>query len=198
MKPPYKLKDGSIVPGVTSICNMLDKPQLLDWTHEIAYKSTVELIKKSYKQYGKLVIPKYQDIQKWQQQRDSAGDIGTLVHKLCIDLLSGKEVVIPNDFIVAKCFKKFLKWWGRETKGCELEVITETPLVSEVYKFGGTPDIFIVNKRKLIDIKTSGGIYESMWIQLAGYDILLREYARIYLGYIKPKEYQIVWIPKDD
>jgi hypothetical protein len=167
MKQPYKLQSGEIIPGVTTICNMLDKPFLLDWAWRLGKE-------------GK----------DWRDQRDSAGDVGTIVHKLCIDFLSGNELVGFDNELAYKCFRKFAKWWGEETSGPRYELITETPFVSEKYRFGGTPDIFITNKHKLIDLKTSNGIYESMWIQLAGYDILLREH-----GY-RPKEYQIVWIPK--
>ena len=170
MKHTYKLKDGSIVPGTTTIANMLDKPQLIDWAWKLGKE-------------GK----------DWRENRDSAGDIGTLVHKLCIDFISGEEVATTMyGHIVVRCFKKFLKWWGKETKGTELQLMTETPIVSEVYRFGGTPDILVVNKNKLIDIKTAGGIYESYWIQLAAYGLLLRE-----TGY-KVNKYQILWLPKDD
>ena len=175
MKQPYKLKDGSIVPGCTTICNMLDKPQLLKWVARLTKE-------------GK----------DWEEERDSAGDIGTLVHELVLDFLSGEEVVMPEDDVIGGCFDKFLKWWVEETKNNEIEIILiEQSLISERLGFGGQPDIYLfyknLNKYRLPDIKTSGGIYDSHWYQLAGYDILICEN-----GYPKPDEYQILWLPKDD
>ena len=168
MKHIYKLKDGSSVPGVTTVIGQLDKPGLLDWSWKLGKQ-------------GK----------DWREERDSAGDIGTLVHELAMKYLTQEQVDLTTySDVVVNCFYKFHNWWRKEIAP---DVgIVEHPFVSEKYRFGGTPDIFIVIKGRLIDIKTSGGIYETMWIQLAGYDILLREH-----GY-KPKEYQIVWIPKDD
>ena len=192
----YYLKSGEQVVGTSKIANMLDKGDgITNWAHKIAYDSTIELTHELWVRYGgseKLYIPKYEDIKKWQGVRDSAGDIGTLVHDLVLDFLSGEVVELKDkDDIVKNCFRKFCDWWVEETKGCTLELITEQPLVSEKLRFGGQPDIYVVNKRKLIDIKTSGGIYDSYWTQLAGYDILLREN-----GY-KVDEYQILWLPKD-
>ena len=174
MKQPYKLKDGSEPPSVTEICdietNREKQDRLMDWAAKLAKE-------------GK----------NWRKELKYAGDIGTLVHKLCMDFLSGEELYEVEGDIVANCVNKFLDWWAEEIKDRDTGlVITETPLVSEKYRFGGTPDIFLVLKNKLIDIKTSGGIYESHWIQLAAYGILLEEN-----GY-KVDEYQILWLPKDN
>jgi len=122
----YKLKTGEVVPGVTTIINQLDKPALVQWAWKLGKE-------------GK----------DWRTERDSAGDIGTLVHKCCIDFLSGAELLITENNIVADCVEKFLDWWGEEAKDRDTGlVITETPLVSEKYRFGGTPDIFLVLKNK--------------------------------------------------
>jgi len=51
----YTLKDGTPIPGVTTVCNQLDKPQLLDWAWKLGKK-------------GK----------DWREQRDSAGLKGGL------------------------------------------------------------------------------------------------------------------------
>lgn len=171
----YKLKDETRVPGVTTICNQLDKPQLLDWAWKL----------------GKRGID-------WREERDSAGDTGTLVHKLILKFLCGEfvDMSLPiYEPVVQGCYNKFLEWWGWEMVQYRPTLITETPLVSEQLKFGGQPDIYVMGlgkKNRLIDIKTSGGIYDSYWYQLAGYAILLKEN-----GY-KVDEYQILWLPKDD
>jgi len=185
----YRNKAGEILPGTTTICNQLGKGEgLMNWSHKIAYESTIELTHELWVRYGgseKLYIPKYEDIKKWQAERDSAGDIGTLVHKMVMDFLSGEEVIISTDDIAAKCYHKFLDWWIEEARDFEPTLIIEQPLVSEELGFGGQPDIYVENKGRIIDIKTSNGIYDSHWIQLAGYGLLR-----------KAKEYQILWLPK--
>ena len=164
----YRLKDGTIVPGVTTIISQLDKPQLIDWAWRLG-------------QEGK----------DWREERDNAGDIGTLVHETILRFFRHEEICDLDD-VVFNCFSKFLNWWEEEMKNAPLHVISERALVSEKYGFGGQLDIFIVTNCKLVDIKTSNGIYESHWLQLAGYDILLKEN-----GY-KVDEHQILWLPKDD
>ena len=166
----YRLQDGTVVPGCTTIVSQLDKPQLIQW----AWKLGTE---------GK----------DWKEERDSAGDIGTQVHDMVLAFLSGDEPKTPDNDTVTQCFSKFLTWWHKQVGFNDgMEIITESPFVSEKYGFGGQPDIFLITKRRIIDVKTSNGIYENYWLQLAGYDILLRDN-----GY-KPKEYQILWLPKDD
>ena len=205
----YKLKDGTIVPGTTTICGLLDKGAgITNWAHKIAYESTCENLKKAFndstRRLGELRLPDYEQITRWQDVRDSAGAKGTDVHAIIMDYLSGKEVIPPTDDIERRCFEQFLSWWGKQKfkdAPCAKypDLIMEKPFVSEKLRFGGTPDI-IVGKR-LIDIKTGGKtLYDrngkwmrNDWLyQLAGYDILLRENG------IKCTEYQILWIPKID
>jgi len=201
----YKLKDGSIVPGVTTVCNLLGKGEgLMNWSHKIAYESTVELIKDLSSLYSEITIPNYDEIQRWQDVRDSAGAKGTDVHGIIADFVSGEEVVLPDDKIAQNCFTKFRKWWGKETRENRIVVTTtEESFVSEKLGFGGQPDLILDygGHLRLCDIKTGGKslydkkgkwIHDDWLLQLAGYDILLREN-----GY-KVDEYQIIWLPKDD
>ena len=65
----YRLNDGTIVQGTTTICNQLDKPGLLDWAWRCGVNGT-----------------------DWREERDSAGDIGTNVHDMILRYLKGEEV----------------------------------------------------------------------------------------------------------
>lgn len=194
---PYPLSDGSNAPGVTTIVGQLGKGEpLMNWAHRIGYESTIEIIKERFNEphrVDELILPDYEEIDTWQSKRDTAGARGTDVHKLITDFLGGEEVMMPDDEVALNCFDKFLRWWAAETKGGNCTtIITETPYVSEKLRFGGTPDIIMVDKQKLVDIKTGGKwVYDEWWYQLAGYDILLRENGH------KLKEYQILWLPKD-
>ena len=170
----YKLKDGTLVPGVTTIINQLDKPALVDWAWKLGKE-------------GK----------DWKTERDSAGDIGTLVHEKIMSEWTGEPFDLADYTseqiqLIEKCYLKFDMW------ACDQfmkePILIEAPLVSEYYGFGGTPDIYaeVNGKHRLIDIKTSSGIYESHWLQLAAYGILLKVN-----GY-KVDEHQILWLPKDN
>jgi len=164
----YRLKNGEQVPGTTRIVGQLSKGDaLIQWAWKLGKE-------------GK----------DWREERDKKGDTGTNVHDLILRFLTGEEVAVPGG-TEGKRFKRFLKWWGEETKGQHLEVICETPLVSEELGFGGQPDIYIVTTDKLLDIKSGGKwVYDEWWIQLAGYEILLEEHGH------KPKEKQILWLPE--
>ena len=192
-KNTYRLKDNTIVPGTTTICNQMGKGDgITNWAHRIAYDSTAKLIQERYDETGVFVIPKYENIQKWQGVRDSAGDIGILVHEAVLKFLSGEEVAISDD-IVSNCFHKFLDWWNEEVARLgETEVIVEQRMVSEKWKFGGQQDIYAVTWKRRIDVKTGGKwVYPEWWIQLAGYDMLGLESGQ------RADEHQILWLPKD-
>ena len=51
------------------------------------------------------------------------------------------------------------------------------PMVSEIYGFGGTPDIggILDGFASILDIKTGAQIYPNQWYQLAAYKILFEE-----------------------
>ena len=57
--------------------------------------------------------------------------------------------------------------------------MAETPLVSEVYSYGGTPDIYakIDGVFELINLKTGSGIYDEHFYQVSSYKELLIEHG---------------------
>lgn len=152
----YQTADGTRVPGVTTYLGVLAKPALPHWAWELGVQGL---------DYRKV--------------RDQAGDIGTLVHYLILCKLKGEEpdlsVYTPQDVaLAASPMNKFEDWY----KEHELEpVLLETPLVSEEYKFGGTPDFYglVDGKATLLDFKTGKDIYQEAFYQLAAYKELLIE-----------------------
>lgn len=152
----YRKADGTRVPGVTTYLGVLDKPALLHWAWQLGVQGL---------DYRKV--------------RDQAGDIGTLVHYLILCKLKGEEPDLSAFTPQAVCataspMSKFNEWLG----GHKLEpILLETPLVSEEYSFGGTPDYYgmVDGKLTLLDFKTSGGIYPENFYQLAAYRVLLAE-----------------------
>lgn len=152
----YKTKDGTIVPGVTTITGILDKPALIYWAWDLGMKGI------DYKKF-----------------KDDKADIGTLAHDMIICHLLGTT---PNldDYTknqigqAENALISFFEW----ENGKNIQVIhAEKALVSEEFKYGGQFDILAVidGISTLLDIKTGKAIYPEMVIQLAAYDQLINE-----------------------
>lgn len=158
----YKTSEGIKVPGVTTITGQLDKPALIHWAWNLGKKGI-----------------------DWRKFRDDKADIGTLAHDMVVCYLTGKEPdtsdYTANQINQAEnCLLSFYEW----EKGKNIDVIlAEKPLVSDRFKYGGTPDIvaYVDNVPTLIDIKTGKAIYPEMVYQLSAYETLLEEVKTIYV-----------------
>ncbi len=157
MKQRYRLLDKSIVPGVTTILNVLSKPALVPWANKLGLQGI---------EVGKYV--------------DALGEIGTLAHLMVENYLNTKVVDYLQDFSKSQvekatnAFNKFLKW---EKENDFKFLGSELPYVSEMYKFGGTIDIYceLNGKKTLIDLKTSRAVYSEHRTQVSAYKQLLEE-----------------------
>ena len=154
----YKTKGGDRVPSVTTILGILAKPALIDW----AWKLGTEGI--DYKQV-----------------RDQAGDAGSLAHYLILCDIKGEKPDIseysPN--VLGKAETCLLKYWEWRKTNPIRPILSEEPLVSEQYRYGGTLDCFAEREDTgefvLIDFKTGKAIWPEMLYQLAAYGNLLAE-----------------------
>jgi hypothetical protein len=107
----------------------------------------------------------------------AAADAGTLAHAMIEAELTGNKIVIDAEpETVALAETAYLAWleWCQANK---FQVIaSEKSLISEKYQFGGTIDIARVrDKRVILDLKTSNGIYPDHGIQVAAYGLLWNE-----------------------
>lgn len=154
----YKLKDGTIVPGVTTITESLgwNKRALIKWANNLGLKGI--------------------DSAKYAAEK---AEIGILAHLMITDYLQGiktdtseySRVVIDQ---AENSVLSFFEWLKRN----KLEPhLIEEPLISEKYKYGGTMDIYGMNNghAELIDLKTGSGIYDEYTIQVAALENLLIE-----------------------
>lgn len=152
----YRNAEDKIVVGVTTALGVLAKPALIGWANKLGLKG--------------IDSTKYVD---------DLADVGTCAHYLIECDLKQEE---PNldDYapsvvkLAENAFLKYLEW--KRGKDIELLLPPETPLVSELYQFGGTIDIYVKldGRHTLIDIKTSGsGIWPEMRHQVAAYKHLL-------------------------
>lgn len=175
-KQVYKDKNGTRLPGVTTITGELgwNKQVLISWANRLGLKGI---------ESSKFV--------------DDKAAIGTLAHDMVLNHL--KHGIVNTDDYSANqitqaenCLLSYHNW----EKGKVIEpIMLEVPLISEVYKFGGTMDFFgkIDGVITLNDFKTGKGIYDEYFIQVAGgYLILLEENGQ------KVEAIQILNIPRSE
>jgi len=152
----YKNKADEIVPGVTTVLGILNKPALVKWANNLGL----------------------QGIDSTKYVSDLAS-IGTLTHSMIEGHLMASPPDLseysPDEITKAKvAFEKYLKW----EKEQKLEpILIEKLLVSELFQFGGQIDLYakLNGKRCLIDFKTCKTIYPEHMYQLAAYQSLLIE-----------------------
>lgn len=152
---------GKRVPGVTTLIGKQcgwSKDALNRWNNEMGLKGV--------------------DTDKYIKDK---GQIGTLAHAFCTDYLMQRRTDMsdhsPSQVEEAKhSFYAFYKW----TKLHDIKVtFVERPLVSEIFQYGGTLDIYgqVDGFWELSDLKSGSGIYEDMYVQAAAYANLLQEHG---------------------
>ncbi len=114
----------------------------------------------------------------FRQERDIAGNAGTIAHALIEADLKKKEIdtsKYPKELLdkAETAYLNFLEWKERNHVK---PIAIEPHLISEKYQFGATPDyIGLINDRpSLLDWK-SGGVYEDHLIQVAAYKVAWEE-----------------------
>ena len=154
----YRNKNKTRLPGVTTITGELgwNKRVLMKWANNLGLQGI--------------------DSSKY---TDDKADIGTLAHAMVTNELLGKPTdtsdYSENQIEQALNCKKS---WDEWRKGKKIEpILIEEPLVSEIYQYGGTPDIYALvdGVKELIDLKTGKGIYPEYYIQVVAYRQLLQE-----------------------
>lgn len=157
---PYHLADGTRVPGTTTIIGRFkDSGGLMQWAFQQGKAGASHLYEESQK----------------------AADIGTLAHAMVEASIKGDD---PETVLAAaedgaadkarNAFREYLEW---ATQTDVRITAQEMHLVSEEYRYGGTPDAIgvIGNSLCLLDWKTSNAVYCDYAIQLAAYRQLWNE-----------------------
>lgn len=156
----YRLKDGSVVPGTTTIIG-----NNLGWSQE-------PLMRWAWQQG--------MDGLDYRDSSRKAADAGTLAHAMAEADIKGHEFQAPVETepgILEKAraaYDAYLSW-KEMTKMVLVE--SEIPYVSEAHRYGGTIDAIasINGKTALVDFKTSNGLYANHIIQVAAYTNLWEE-----------------------
>jgi RecB family exonuclease len=146
-----------MVPGVTTILNVINKPYLVAWANRLGLEGTN--------------TAKY---------KDEAAAIGTLAHYLVECRLRSTQPDL-KDFTPAQVeragysLRSYDAWLANQTSFEPIKV--ELRLVSEKYHYGGTIDTYadLNGKTALVDYKTSAAVYDEHKAQVAAYGKLLQE-----------------------
>ncbi len=152
----YYLGDKTLVPGATTVVNLMNKPALVKWANNLGLQG--------------IDATKYVD---------KAAAIGTLIHALVEGHITGKEVNTEEYSaleieLAQNGFAKYLNW----EKQHNIEpIFNEQAFVSERYKYGGTLDFYckIDGKYTLVDFKSGKGIFNEHFLQVSAYANLLKE-----------------------
>ena len=149
----YKLKDGTRVPGTTTIISTnlgWNKQPLMYWAWQQGM-----------------------DGKNFRETTDKAADAGTLGHYLIECHLKGiiTDTYRYDQELIEKAETSLINFLQWEDMVRFTVVETETHLVSEEYRYGATPDCIatIKGRRCLFDWKTGSGTYPDHLIQLEAY-----------------------------
>jgi hypothetical protein len=152
----YYADNGDYYPSVTTLLEAYPKPyQLLQWMKEMGSKSD--------------------------EIRDAAGQRGSTVHNLTELYDDDHEISLIGDHgqpqYSLEEWKMFERYADFSERYKPAYSIIEKTIISPALGYAGTIDRVgvIEGKKYLIDIKTSNGIYNSYWLQLAAYRELLMD-----------------------
>jgi len=158
-KKGYRTADGTKVPGATTVISALgwNKGPLMYWAWNEGREG-----------------------RDFRETKETAADIGTLAHAMVEAKIHGLpfDVTGVEPALLSQAqssFDAYCQW--AETSRLEI-LETEMHLVSEVNRFGGTPDAigsFAGGGLLLLDWKTSKAVYGDYVIQLAAYHHLWDE-----------------------
>jgi len=152
----YRLKDGTRVPGASTIAKMIADPGALHWWHW----------NEGHEGRG------------YREALQAAATAGRMVHEAAECWKHGRpyDFVGPPDVVTKakRGYDAFLEWTAQTKLHIEQ---TEISLVSETYRFGGTFDAVLIGHRRVMcDFKTAGAVYPEMLLQVAAYGALWEEH----------------------
>lgn len=166
----YQDEDGRHWPSATTILEAFPKPyQLLQWMKEVGKQSD--------------------------EIRDAAGRRGSTVHNLTDLYDQGLEVSLLGDGSQPQYsleeWSMFERYVDFSTRFNPEHHLIEQQVICPELGFAGTLDrICTIEGRKLlVDIKTSNGIYDTYWLQLAAY----RKAAYVNMG-VEVDGVGILWL----
>ena len=166
--------------GVTTVLNILDKPALVQWSANVTNEAWINGLAGQVP--DELLIAKLSKEAPlaWRIKRDDAGDIGTLIQAWIEKYIQAKidgsqSPGAPINDMIQKAVLRFIEW--EKSEGISF-VATEKKVYSLKHNVAGIVDFIYKTKDGKMgigDIKTSKGIYDSMFIQVSAYQYMLHE-----------------------
>ena len=168
--------DGKPLMGVTTVLSVISKPMLIQWAANMACDyisdhAEIPLNGQSGLHISEKVLREARTAHR--TKKEAAGDWGTIVHKAIEEWIKDKkDTILEGNQQTA--FDHF-KDWAIDNNVEFLE--SEKHLYSEKMWIGGICDLVIkMNGKKYVaDIKTSSGIYNEAFFQMAAYALMLEE-----------------------
>ena len=184
---------GKNLPSVTGITGVISKPQLIDWAAEEAVGFMQDKIKPGV-QYDEVeLVGLFSEAKKaHKKSRDKSADIGTLVHDWVRRYIKGEKPEPPINEQLKVSISNFLEY----EKVHQIKwLCSEQVVYSRQYGYCGTFDnnAIVDGELTLMDLKTSSGVYDEMFAQLAGYELARTEEFPNELY----KRRAILWISRD-
>lgn len=173
-KHMYTVND-EVVDGTTTVLDVINKPALMGW----AVKMAVQFFDNAFEPGAS-----YDEIQKkailegaskaYRVKSDTAADKGGIVHEWIQKHIAGEKPKMPINQECLNAVGKFLEW-ERDHSVEFLE--SEKVLYSSKYNYAGTLDFIakVDGKVMIGDFKTSTGIYDEYWLQVAAYQQAYQE-----------------------
>ncbi|HLX34682.1 MAG TPA: hypothetical protein VKR30_05495 [Candidatus Limnocylindrales bacterium] len=164
----YSWNGGTLMPSVTTILGVKDKPGLVGWakreTAACAVRNLPMLARMAETGGPTAAVEWLKRIPDF--RRDAAADLGTRVHAAAEALAKGQAARIDPEVepFVAAYVRDFLERFEPRILG------SETLVANLRHEYGGTADLWaeIDGETWLLDLKTGSGVYPDVALQLAG------------------------------
>lgn len=185
--------DGKPLYGITSVLGVIAKPALIQWSANEAVKYVKESkVWRLVPDTPRMIMISDKELEELLEEartahtrkKEKAGDWGSELHEklemLVKDAIQNTGGIIEVNEAEDKSIQNFLDW----AKGKRF-IESEKNLYSEKHWIGGIVDLVFEHEGKIFvgDIKTSSGIYPEMFLQCAGYQIMLEEMGHKIDGY---------------
>lgn len=164
------------VPSVTNILKVRANPALEGWAVKMTAQYFAPILETGIAPCTKsqiVEILKSAKAYRFEVSKE-ATDIGKDFHDWAEEYINHKIAEednvpkLPENEISVRCIDAFLEW---EKENDVVYLSSERKIYSEKYNYAGTLDVecLVNGALTLLDFKTSNGIYESYYIQLASY-----------------------------
>ena len=178
--------------GVTTIIGeRFGKGALMWWAENCVFEALYQKLKHDKKAVDE--VQQFVDDLKYRVKgiKENASNIGTNMHSLCEDYITGKNPVEPTTEPLKTMFDKFKKFWKKRN----FEIVeTEKTYYSDELDVCGTLDVLVKRKGKIgiLDFKTSKDFYPDMPVQIHTYKKLVEDSTKHKIEFLA-----VINIPKE-